>query len=150
MATSRPTLFLLIVKEILLVHFIITYKISGCTQNMLCTPWLRNPLTIPRLSCLGDNFSLGSSKYDFASAFSTGVFTNNNGPNNVPTQPNKHISQTSRCQLMFLFFNESKTAFIKTIFSCHLSVDLLLIYDECRKKSYAAVRLFYAERYPGS
>jgi hypothetical protein len=38
---------------------------------MLCTPWLRNPLTISRLfasaaSDLGDNFSLGSSKYDFA------------------------------------------------------------------------------------
>jgi hypothetical protein len=29
----------------------------------------------------------------------------------VPMQPNKHISQTSRYQLIFLFFNESKTAF---------------------------------------
>jgi hypothetical protein len=26
---------------------------------------------------------------------------------------------TSRYQLIFLFFNESKTAFIKKIFSCH-------------------------------
>jgi hypothetical protein len=43
----------------------------------------------------------------------TGVFTSNNGPNNVPTEPNKHISQTSRYKLIFLFFNESKT-----IFSC--------------------------------
>jgi hypothetical protein len=44
----------------------------------------------------------------------------NNGPNNVPmaTQQNKHISQTSRYQLIFLCFNESKTAFIMTIFSC--------------------------------
>jgi hypothetical protein len=47
-----------------------------------------------------------------------GAFTSNNGPNNVPMQPNKHISQTSRYQLIFLFFNESKTAFIKTISSC--------------------------------
>jgi hypothetical protein len=41
----------------------------------------------------------------------------NNGPNNVPmaTQQNKHISQTSRYQLIFLCFNESKTAFIMTI-----------------------------------
>jgi hypothetical protein len=48
----------------------------------------------------------------------TRVFTSNNGPNNALMQPNKHISQTSRYQLIFLFFNESKTAFIKTIFSC--------------------------------
>jgi hypothetical protein len=42
--------------------------------------------------------------------------TSNNGPNIVPTQPNTHISQNSRCQLIFLFFNYSKTAFIKTKF----------------------------------
>jgi hypothetical protein len=34
----------------------------------------------------------------------TGVFTSNNGSNNVPTQPNKHISQTSRYQLILIFF----------------------------------------------
>jgi hypothetical protein len=44
----------------------------------------------------------------------TGVLTSNNGPNNVPTQPNKHISQMSRYELISLFFN----AFIKTISSC--------------------------------
>jgi hypothetical protein len=34
----------------------------------------------------------------------TGVLTsNNNAPNNVPTQPNKHISQTSRYELISLF-----------------------------------------------
>jgi hypothetical protein len=39
MATCRPTLFLLIVKEILLVHFIITnFRVA---HKMLCTPWLR-------------------------------------------------------------------------------------------------------------
>jgi hypothetical protein len=48
----------------------------------------------------------------------TGVVTSNNGPNNVRTQPNKHIPQRSRYQLIFLFFNESKTDFIKTISSC--------------------------------
>jgi hypothetical protein len=48
----------------------------------------------------------------------TGVFTSNNEPKNVKTQPNKHISQTTRYQLIFLFFNESKTVFIKTISSC--------------------------------
>jgi hypothetical protein len=47
----------------------------------------------------------------------TGVFTSNNGPNIVPTQPNKHISQTSRYQLIFIFFYECKTAFIKTVSS---------------------------------
>jgi hypothetical protein len=46
------------------------------------------------------------------------VFTSNNGPKNVPMQPNKHISQTTRHQLIFLFFNKYKTAFIKTISSC--------------------------------
>jgi hypothetical protein len=47
MATCRPTLFLLTVKEILLVHFIITnFRVA---HKMLCTPWLRNPLTISRL-----------------------------------------------------------------------------------------------------
>jgi hypothetical protein len=51
MATCRPTLFLLTVNEILLVHFIITnFRVA---HKMLCTPWLRNPLTISRLSCLG-------------------------------------------------------------------------------------------------
>jgi hypothetical protein len=56
---SIATLFLLTVKEILLVHFIITnFRVA---HKMLCTPWLRNPLTTSRLSCLG------SSKYDFAS-----------------------------------------------------------------------------------
>jgi hypothetical protein len=53
MATCRPTLFLLTMKEILLVHFIITnFRVA---HKMLCTPWLRkrNPLTISRLSCLG-------------------------------------------------------------------------------------------------
>jgi hypothetical protein len=71
MATCRPTLFLLTVKEILLVHFIITN--FWFAHKMLCTPWLRNPLTTSRLACLGrkagldENFSLGSSKYDFAS-----------------------------------------------------------------------------------
>jgi hypothetical protein len=38
---------------------------------MLCTPWSRNPLTFTRLSVsaasgLGDNFSLGTLKNDFA------------------------------------------------------------------------------------
>jgi hypothetical protein len=42
----------------------------------------------------------------------------NNAAKNVPMQPNKHISQTTRYQLIFLFFNESKTALIKTISSC--------------------------------
>jgi hypothetical protein len=51
MATCRPTLFLLTMKEILLFHFIITnFRVA---HKMLCTPWLRNPLTILRLSCLG-------------------------------------------------------------------------------------------------
>jgi hypothetical protein len=50
MATCRPTLFLLTVKEILLVHFIITnFRVA---HKMLCTSWLRNPLTTSRLSCL--------------------------------------------------------------------------------------------------
>jgi hypothetical protein len=57
----------------------------------------------------------------------TGVFTSNNGPNNVPTQPNKHISQASRYQLIFLFFNESKTAFIKTIFSCRYVTSIMYL-----------------------
>jgi hypothetical protein len=40
MATCRPTLFLLTVKEILLVHFIITnFRVA---HKMLCTPWLRS------------------------------------------------------------------------------------------------------------
>jgi hypothetical protein len=47
MATCRATLFLLTMKEILLVHFIITnFRVE---HKMLCTPWLRNPLTISRL-----------------------------------------------------------------------------------------------------
>jgi hypothetical protein len=47
MAICRPTLFLLTMKEILLVHFIITnFRVA---LKMLCTPWLRNPLTISRL-----------------------------------------------------------------------------------------------------
>jgi hypothetical protein len=51
MATCSPTLFLLTVKEILLVNFIITnFRVA---HKMLCTPWLRNPLTTSRLSCLG-------------------------------------------------------------------------------------------------
>jgi hypothetical protein len=46
MGTCRPTLFLLTMKEILLVHFIITnFRVA---YKMLCTPWLRNPLTISR------------------------------------------------------------------------------------------------------
>jgi hypothetical protein len=37
METCRPTLFLLTVKEILLVHFIITnFRVA---HKMLCTPW---------------------------------------------------------------------------------------------------------------
>jgi hypothetical protein len=56
MATCRPTLFLLIVKEILLVHFIITN--CRVAHKMLCTPWLRNPLTTSRLSCLGRKAAL--------------------------------------------------------------------------------------------
>jgi hypothetical protein len=68
MATCRPTLFLLTMKEILLVHFIITnFRVA---HKMLCTPWLRNPLTISRLFASAAKrpfFSLGSSKYDFAS-----------------------------------------------------------------------------------
>jgi hypothetical protein len=36
----------------------------------------------------------------------TGVFTGNNGPNNVPMQPNKHTSQISRYSL---FFNQGTT-----------------------------------------
>jgi hypothetical protein len=56
MATCRPTLFLLTVKEILLVHFIITnFRVA---HKMLCTPWLRNPLTTSRLSCLGRKAAL--------------------------------------------------------------------------------------------
>jgi hypothetical protein len=47
MATCWPTLFLLTMKEILLFHFIITnFRVA---HKMLCTPWLRNPLTISRL-----------------------------------------------------------------------------------------------------
>jgi hypothetical protein len=47
MATCRATLFFLTMKEILLVHFIITnFRVE---HKMLCTPWLRNPLTISRL-----------------------------------------------------------------------------------------------------
>jgi hypothetical protein len=43
MATCRPPLFLLTVKEILLVYFIITnFRVA---HKMLCTPWLRNTLT---------------------------------------------------------------------------------------------------------
>jgi hypothetical protein len=56
MATCRPTLFLLTVKEILLVHFIITnFRVA---HKMLCTPWLRNPLTTSRLFCLGRKAAL--------------------------------------------------------------------------------------------
>jgi hypothetical protein len=56
METCRPTLFLLTVKEILLVHFIITnFRVA---HKMLCTPWLRNPLTTSRLSCLGRKAAL--------------------------------------------------------------------------------------------
>jgi hypothetical protein len=56
MATCRPTLFLLTVKEILLVDFIITnFRVA---HKMLCTPWLRNPLTTSRLSCLGRKAAL--------------------------------------------------------------------------------------------
>jgi hypothetical protein len=44
------------VKEILLVHFIITnFRVA---HKMLCTPWLRNPLTTSRLSCLGRKAAL--------------------------------------------------------------------------------------------
>jgi hypothetical protein len=51
-----PTLFLLRVKEILLVHFIITnFRVA---HKMLCTPWLRNPLTTSRLSCLARKAAL--------------------------------------------------------------------------------------------
>jgi hypothetical protein len=47
MAICRLTLFLLTVKEISLVHFIITnFRVA---HKMLCTPCLRNPLTISRL-----------------------------------------------------------------------------------------------------
>jgi hypothetical protein len=47
MATYRPTLYLLTMKEILLVHFIITnFRVA---HKMLCAPWLRDPLTISRL-----------------------------------------------------------------------------------------------------
>jgi hypothetical protein len=57
-ATCRMTLFLLIVKEILLVLFIITnFRVA---HKMLCTPWLRNPLTISRLSCLGRKAALAT------------------------------------------------------------------------------------------
>jgi hypothetical protein len=56
MATCRPTLFLLTVKKILLVHFVITnFRVA---HKMLCTPWLRNPLTTSRLSCLGRKATL--------------------------------------------------------------------------------------------
>jgi hypothetical protein len=55
-ATCRPTLFLLTVKEILLVHFIITnFRVA---HKMLCTPGLRDPLTTSRLSCLGRKAAL--------------------------------------------------------------------------------------------
>jgi hypothetical protein len=65
MATCRPTLFLLTVKEILLVHFIIIKKFEIITNfrvahKMLCTPWLRNPLTISRLFCLGRKAALAT------------------------------------------------------------------------------------------
>jgi hypothetical protein len=56
MATCRPTLFLLTMKEILLVHFIITH--FRVAHKMLCTPWLRNPLTTSGLSCLGRKAAL--------------------------------------------------------------------------------------------
>jgi hypothetical protein len=55
-ATCKPNLcvhmYLLRAKQILLVHFIIirTFRVA---QKMLCTPWLRNPLTSSKLSCLG-------------------------------------------------------------------------------------------------
>jgi hypothetical protein len=61
MATCRPTLFLLTVKEILLVHFIIKYKFSGCTQNVVYTLATKSfddleiVLSRPR-SGLDDNF----------------------------------------------------------------------------------------------
>jgi hypothetical protein len=58
MAICRPTLFLLTVKEILLVHFIITN--FWVAHKMLCTPWLRNPLTTSRLSCLGRKAALAT------------------------------------------------------------------------------------------
>jgi hypothetical protein len=46
------------------------YKFS-VAQKMLCTPWPRNPLTSSILSAsavsgLGDNFSLGTLKNNFA------------------------------------------------------------------------------------
>jgi hypothetical protein len=73
-ATCKPNLcvhmYLLRAKQILLVHFIIirTFRVA---QKMLCTPWLRNPLTSSKLSCpavtgLGDNFSFDTLKNDFA------------------------------------------------------------------------------------
>jgi hypothetical protein len=58
MATCRPTLFLLTIKEILLIHFIITnFRV---VHKMLRTPWLRNPLTISRLCCLGRKAALAT------------------------------------------------------------------------------------------
>jgi hypothetical protein len=48
--------FFLTVKEILLVHFIITnFRVA---HKVLCTPWLRNTLTTSRLSCLGRKAAL--------------------------------------------------------------------------------------------
>jgi hypothetical protein len=58
MATCKPTFILLTVKEILLVHFIITnFRVA---HKMLCTPWLRNPLMISRFSCLGRKAALAT------------------------------------------------------------------------------------------
>jgi hypothetical protein len=64
-ATCRPTLFLLTMKEILLVY---NYKISGCTQNVVYTLATKSfndlEIVLPRpQSGLGDNFSLGSSRF---------------------------------------------------------------------------------------
>jgi hypothetical protein len=63
MATCRPTLFLLTVKEILLVHFIITnFRVA---HKMLCTPWLRNTLTNREKNCRQGRFAAETRQSQF-------------------------------------------------------------------------------------
>jgi hypothetical protein len=67
MAICKPTLFLLTVKEILLVHFIITnFRLHTKCCVHLGYEILDFEIAASAASHLGDNFSLGSSKYDFA------------------------------------------------------------------------------------
>jgi hypothetical protein len=70
MPTCKPILYLHIDSKVNLTCSFYNYKFS-VAQKILCTPWQRNTLTSSKLcasaaSGLGDNFSLGTLKNDFA------------------------------------------------------------------------------------